>query len=77
MKRVISITAAAGGILLSLLGAILVLMYVIEALLKRLGDADQSLLFWYLPILFIGAGVLAIGVLLSIWGVRRLRPLKD
>jgi cytochrome oxidase assembly protein ShyY1 len=48
-------------------------MYVLEAIVARIGEADQSLLFWYLPILFIGLIVLAIGLGLGIWGARRLR----
>lgn len=76
MTRIISFTALAAGLLISLIGASFVSMYVIEAFLKRLGDADQSPIFWYLPILFIGVGVFSTGVLLSIWGTRRLQKLK-
>jgi hypothetical protein len=36
------------------LGGVFILMYVWGAVISRLGEPDQSLLFWYLPIFFIG-----------------------
>lgn len=35
-------------------GIVFAFMYVWEAIISRLGEGDQSLIFWYLPILFIG-----------------------
>lgn len=61
-----------GGILAGL-GAAFVVMYVLEAVVARRGDPDQSLLFWYLPILFIGLVALAAGAGIGIWGWRRRR----
>jgi membrane protein implicated in regulation of membrane protease activity len=61
-----------GGILAGL-GAAFVVMYVLEAVVARRGDPDQSLLFWYLPILFIGLVALAAGAGIGLWGWRRRR----
>jgi drug/metabolite transporter (DMT)-like permease len=61
-----------GGIA-ALVGAGLVTAYFLEAVLARLGEPDQSLLFWYLPILFSGLGGLVIGFSAAAWGIRRLR----
>ena len=47
------------GIFTLLMGVAFIWVYVWEALISRIGDPDQSLLFWYLPFLFMG--VLAIG----------------
>lgn len=66
-------------------GALLVLaglgfcgMYVVEAFWMRVGEADQSLLFWYLPILFIGILSFMAGLgLLALSRHRRRRPPND
>jgi membrane protein DedA with SNARE-associated domain len=50
------------GSLLSLTGVVFIAMYLWEAVIVRLGESDQSLLFWYLPILFIGLISLRSGV---------------
>ncbi len=61
------------GVLLTLIGMALVAGYVSEAVVARLGQANQSLLFWYLPILFLGIGGIAVGLGLGLWGVRGIR----
>jgi hypothetical protein len=74
--KVVSLAALVLGSLISLTGAGLVGLYASEAIITRIGDPDQSLIFWYLPILFIGLIVLAIGLGLGVWGVYRLRKLR-
>jgi hypothetical protein len=61
------------GIALSLIGAALVAAYVFEAIVARMGEPDQSLLFWYLPILFFGFLGLAAGLTGAVWGFRALQ----
>ena len=61
-KRVWSVVALLFGVVAALVGAGLVAAYFLEAVVARLGDPDQSLLFWYLPILFLGLAGLAIGL---------------
>jgi len=61
MKRFLFV---AGGYLLSLAGIVFVVMYIKEAVIDRFGEGDQSLLFWYLPVLFIGMAMLLGGLLL-------------
>lgn len=61
------------GILLSLTGLGFVAMYVHGAILDRLGEPDQSLIYWYLPILFIGLGIASAGISLFRSGLRRKR----
>ena len=61
------------GGLITLVGASFVVMYFWEAIIKRIGDPDQSLIFWYLPILFLGLiGVLG-GIALLTRGINRIR----
>ena len=40
--------------LMCLLGISLIITYVYSAVIARLGEADQSLLFWYLPLMLFG-----------------------
>ena len=54
------------GITLALMGLFFIGAYISEAYLARIGEPDQSLLFWYLPLLFIGLFTTALGVLI-IW----------
>jgi len=61
------------GSLIVFIGTVFVLIYVLEAVIARVGEADQSLLFWYLPILFIGLFGLVIGATIGVWGYIRLR----
>lgn len=65
--------AIIGGLLLALAGLAFCVMYVVEAGFRRLGEADQSLLFWYLPILFMGLAGITLGTALLWWGRRLLQ----
>ena len=60
------------GTLIFLAGAGLVLMYLWHGVITRIGEADQSLIFWYLPILFMGLIGLAVGWALGSWAWERL-----
>lgn len=64
------------GSLVALIGAGFVVMYILGAVVNRLGEPDQSLLFWYLPILFIGLIGAGLGGGLGIWGGIRLRNIR-
>ena len=64
------------GIVLILCGAGFVAMYVLEAVVARIGEPDQSLLFWYLPILFMGLIAMGTGVGAIVLAMVRLREEK-
>ena len=40
--------------LMFIVGITLIIMYVNSAIVERLGEGDQSLLFWYLPLMLFG-----------------------
>jgi uncharacterized membrane protein len=40
--------------LMCFIGVTLIIMYINSAVIERLGEGDQSLLFWYLPLMLIG-----------------------
>jgi hypothetical protein len=67
------IVALAFGIAAALGGVALVAAYVWEAVVTRWGEPDQSLLLWYLPILFLGVIGVRIGLAAGTWGLARLR----
>jgi membrane protein DedA with SNARE-associated domain len=73
MKSIIPIIAATIGIILFVLGLFFSGIYVSEAIFMRSGSNDQSLIFWYLPILFIGLAGLMAGVVLTLWARVKLR----
>lgn len=56
------------GALITLSGCALVVLYVREAVVIPWGDPDQSLLFWYLPLLMLGVTGVSLGVVLMAWG---------
>ena len=72
-KKLLSYGALGIGILIFIIGAGLVMAYISEAILARLGEPDQSLLFWYLPLLFIGIMGIIIGLAAGILGIIGLR----
>lgn len=61
------------GGLIAVLGSAFIGMYIWEAIIVRIGEPDQSLLFWYLPILLFGLFLLAGGLILLIFGIYRIR----
>jgi len=61
------------SVLLVLAGLGFIAMYVWEGVIVRLGDPDQSLLFWYLPILFIGIFSVGGGVAMFVSFLNKLK----
>ena len=75
-SKILPYGAVVLGSVITLAGLVLVGMYVLEAIVARVGEPDQSLLFWYLAILFMGLGGKAIGIVMGAWNVRRLLDLR-
>lgn len=73
LLKFILIIVVLSGILVFLAGLTLTVMYLHGAIIMRWGDPDQSLLFWYLPLLFLGIAGIVLGLLTSIWSLRRLK----
>jgi hypothetical protein len=76
-KKTLPYVALVIGGLVALTGIACIVMYVLEAVIARIGEADQSLLFWYLPILFIGLIGMFAGAGIGIWGAIRLKKLQQ
>ena len=69
--------ALISGIVLTIIGAVLIIGYIMEAYVARIGEPDQSLLFWYLPLLIVGLITFVAGLSTGIWGFIRLRKIKN
>jgi hypothetical protein len=76
LKKNLSYGLVVSGGLLTIMGMAFVGMYIVEAIIARAGEPDQSLLFWYLPILFLGLMGMMIGLGVGAWGVWRLRKIR-
>jgi hypothetical protein len=79
-KKILSCGALVFGILVFVIGSVFVVMYVGQAILARLGEPDQSLLFWYLPFLFIGIIGIGLGIGMGVLGVigwQRIRSQEE
>lgn len=75
-RRIWSIVGLVAGALLTLFGLALVAAYVFGAVVDRLGEPDQSLLFWYLPFLLIGIMAVVAGAAAAVLGFFGLRKSK-
>lgn len=76
MKKWLALLSVLAGGILAAVGVIFIGMYIWEAVIARIGEADQSPLFWYMPILLFGVICLAGGVVLLMAGLRRLRSAR-
>ncbi len=61
------------GSLCTIIGMAFSAMYINGAIVSRWGEADQSLLFWHLPILFLGVFLFTVGLAMSMWGINRFK----
>jgi TRAP-type C4-dicarboxylate transport system permease small subunit len=77
MMKWLYILAVISGAAFMATGIWFAAMYVMEAIVKRMGEPDQSLVFWYIPILLIGMGGFMAGMLSFWWGLMNLRRTKQ
>jgi hypothetical protein len=75
-KSKLSYGALISGSVITLIGIMLCIAYVYEAIVARIGEPDQSLLYWYLPILFMGLFGMGIGIVLIFWGKNIFKKTK-
>ncbi len=65
--------ALAGAIAVLLAGAAAIKWYVWDIAIGQAGEPDRSMLFWGIPVVFIGGGALAAGVAVVRPALRSLR----
>jgi len=65
-----------GGVVFCCLGILCIGAYVVEAVRATAGLPDRSPLFWYLPVLFMGFFLFAVGLIAVIWAILRLRKIR-
>jgi hypothetical protein len=76
-KKVLPYGGLIFGGLIGITGIACVVIYIFEAIIARIGEPDQSLLFWYLPILFLGIFGIFIGLGIGILGAIRLKNIRQ
>ena len=76
-KKVLPCGSIVVGVLFGLAGLSFILIYVLEAIISRLGEPDQSLIFWYLPFLLFGLIGIIIGTSGVVYGLNRLKQLNQ
>jgi len=64
------------GAVIGAAGTAFVFMYVWHAVVARIGEPGQSLVFWYLPVLFFGLVGCGAGLALYRWGSTQLRQVR-
>ena len=73
IQKTLTILLFLSSIVLMVIGAGFIAMYIWEGIIVRIGEPDQSLIFWYLPVLFIGLFGLIIGITLFIQTFKKLK----
>ena len=76
-NKILPCGALVFGILAFVTGSVFVVMYISQAIIARLGEPDQSLLFWYLPFLFMGIIGIFTGIGIGALGVIGLRRIHS
>ena len=71
-QKLISIFSIISGIILALMGMFGIGGYLFSGI-AVLDQPDKSIIFWYLPILFIGITLLSLAVFFIIIGLRSLK----
>jgi len=73
VKQPISYLAIGLGSVVVAVGIVFVGMYIVDGVIATRGAADQSPVFWYLPILFLGLAGMVLGAQLLLWGRKSLK----
>jgi hypothetical protein len=74
MRIVLAIAGSVGAVALLVVGAASVKWYVWDIVIKQASEPDRSMLFWGLPILFIGIVAVSAAGGLAVATVRLSRP---
>jgi hypothetical protein len=74
MRIVLAVAGSVGAVALLVVGTASVKWYVWDIVIKQAGEPDRSMLFWGLPILFIGIVAVSAAGGLAVATVRLFRP---
>jgi len=74
MRKILGVIIAAGSVMALVVGAAAVKWYVWDIMIGQSGEPDRSMLYWGLPILFLGVAVLGISLGLALAAKRMLVP---
>ena len=71
-SRLLGILAAIGAVILLFIGGAALKWYVWDIAIRQAGEPDRSMLFWGLPIAFVGVTSLGLGAVMADQARRRL-----
>jgi len=66
MRRILGVIIAGGSVMALVAGAAAVKWYVWDIMIGQSGEPDRSMLFWGLPIAFLGVAVLGVSLGLAL-----------
>ena len=74
LNKGLSILAAVAGVTALFIGGAALKWYIWDIVIQQAGESDRSMLFWGIPIVFIGMGAIATGTALLWLARRKLSP---
>ncbi|MFV2000495.1 MAG: hypothetical protein ACC654_09055 [Acidimicrobiia bacterium] len=74
MRKILGVIIAAGSVMALVVGAAAVKWYVWDIMIGQSGEPDRSMLYWGLPILFLGVAVLGVSLGLALAAKRMFVP---
>lgn len=72
-KRVGAIAGVAGATTGLIVGVAALKWYIWDVAIQQAGEPDRSMLFWGLPVAFIGVAAMAVGIALGLATYRRFK----
>ena len=75
MNRLLAILASVGAVALLAIGIASAKWYMWDIVIGQAGEPDRSMLFWGLPIMFVGIFAIAAAVGLAVAAHRLSRPI--
>jgi len=62
MRKILGVAAAAGSVVALVAGVAFMKWYAWDIVIGQSGESDRSMLFWGLPIVFLGVAALGVSV---------------
>ena len=73
MRIALSLVSLGGGASLLVVGVVAMKWYTWDVVVGLAGEPDRSMLFWGLPILFVGILAVTVGLVLIVVAIRGIR----
>ena len=77
MRIALSLVSLVGGASFLVVGVVAMKWYAWDVVIGLAGEPDRSMLFWGLPILFIGILAVTVGLVLIVAAIRGIRSRRE